>query len=146
MRWILYSFKHFHTLKKSTKLQNESDPTVYANNLRVYLCIKTGELEAFFFDFNLPFFFFYHRGICFSEPDLFPQVGNLDSGRFYQFRVFAANVAGVGKPSEASKDFLCEKWTMPEPGKDTFKSFRMPDVSTYPHMTSEPTKNMSALP
>lgn len=76
---------------------------------------------------------------------MFPQVGNLDSGHFYQFRVFAANVAGVGKPSEASKDFLCEKWTMPEPGKDTFKSFRMPNVLTYPYMTSEPTKNMSAL-
>lgn len=68
---------------------------------------------------------------------MFPQVGNLDSGHFYQFRVFAANVAGVGKPSEASKDFLCEKWTMPEPGKDTFKSFRMsfrmPNVLTDPY-------------
>uniref|UniRef100_A0A3B5BB06 Myomesin 3 n=1 Tax=Stegastes partitus TaxID=144197 RepID=A0A3B5BB06_9TELE len=35
---------------------------------------------------------------------------------FYQFRVFAANVVGIGKPSEASEAFLCEKWTMPEPG------------------------------
>lgn len=26
-------------------------------------------------------------------------------------------MAGVGKPSEASEAFLCEKWTMPEPGK-----------------------------
>ncbi|XP_026173045.1 myomesin-3 [Mastacembelus armatus] len=41
---------------------------------------------------------------------------NLSSGHFYQFRVFAANVVGVGKPSEASEAFLCEKWTMPEPG------------------------------
>ncbi|XP_044064348.1 myomesin-3 isoform X3 [Siniperca chuatsi] len=44
------------------------------------------------------------------------KVCNLTSGHFYQFRVFAANVAGIGKPSEASEAFLCEKWTMPEPG------------------------------
>ncbi|XP_073341600.1 myomesin-3 [Pagrus major] len=44
------------------------------------------------------------------------KVCNLTTGHFYQFRVFAANVAGVGKPSEASEAFLCEKWTMPEPG------------------------------
>uniref|UniRef100_A0A4W6BZW8 Myomesin 3 n=1 Tax=Lates calcarifer TaxID=8187 RepID=A0A4W6BZW8_LATCA len=44
------------------------------------------------------------------------RVGNLSNGHFYQFRVFAANIAGVGKPSEASEAFLCEKWTMPEPG------------------------------
>ncbi|XP_067365957.1 myomesin-3 isoform X1 [Channa argus] len=44
------------------------------------------------------------------------KVCNLSSGHLYQFRVFAANVVGVGKPSEASEAFLCEKWTMPEPG------------------------------
>ncbi|XP_037532742.1 myomesin-3 [Nematolebias whitei] len=44
------------------------------------------------------------------------KVSNLTSGRFYQFRVFAANMAGVGKPSDASEPFLCDKWTMPEPG------------------------------
>uniref|UniRef100_A0A671WC93 Myomesin 3 n=1 Tax=Sparus aurata TaxID=8175 RepID=A0A671WC93_SPAAU len=44
------------------------------------------------------------------------KVCNLTAGHFYQFRVFAANVAGVGKPSEASEAFLCEKWTLPEPG------------------------------
>ncbi|KAM3614049.1 uncharacterized protein V6R79_009065 [Siganus canaliculatus] len=44
------------------------------------------------------------------------KVCRLTSGHFYQFRVFAANMAGVGKPSEASEAFLCEKWTMPEPG------------------------------
>uniref|UniRef100_A0A8C6UTK8 Myomesin 3 n=1 Tax=Neogobius melanostomus TaxID=47308 RepID=A0A8C6UTK8_9GOBI len=44
------------------------------------------------------------------------KVSNLTSGNFYQFRVFAANVVGVGKPSEPSEPFLCEKWTMPEPG------------------------------
>ncbi|KAM9723019.1 myomesin-3 [Menidia menidia] len=44
------------------------------------------------------------------------KVCNLTSGHFYQFRVFAANLAGVGKSSEPSEAFLCEKWTMPEPG------------------------------
>lgn len=44
------------------------------------------------------------------------KVCGLTSGHFYHFRVFAANVTGVGKPSEASEAFLCEKWTMPEPG------------------------------
>nr|XP_020445778.1 myomesin-3-like [Monopterus albus] len=44
------------------------------------------------------------------------KVCNLSSGHFYEFRVFAANMAGVGKPSEPSEAFLCEKWTMPEPG------------------------------
>ncbi|KAM4736307.1 myomesin-3 [Anableps anableps] len=44
------------------------------------------------------------------------RVSDLKTGHFYQFRVFAANAAGVGKPSDASEAFLCEKWTMPEPG------------------------------
>lgn len=56
--------------------------------------------------------------ISFSMPDKFPQVCSLTSGHFYQFRVFAANVAGVGKPSKPSEAFLCEMWTMPEPGED----------------------------
>uniref|UniRef100_A0A3B3CKA5 Myomesin 3 n=1 Tax=Oryzias melastigma TaxID=30732 RepID=A0A3B3CKA5_ORYME len=44
------------------------------------------------------------------------KVSNLICGHFYHFRVFAANLAGVGKPSDASEAFLCEKWTMPQPG------------------------------
>ncbi|XP_062421610.1 myomesin-3 isoform X2 [Pungitius pungitius] len=44
------------------------------------------------------------------------EVCDLTSGHLYRFRVFAANMAGVGGPSEASEAFLCEKWTMPEPG------------------------------
>ncbi|MEQ2290811.1 hypothetical protein AMECASPLE_006752, partial [Ameca splendens] len=43
-------------------------------------------------------------------------VSDLKTGHFYQFRVFAANATGVGKPSDASEAFLCEKWSMPEPG------------------------------
>ncbi|XP_053182875.1 myomesin-3 [Scomber japonicus] len=44
------------------------------------------------------------------------KVSNLTSGHFYRFRVFAANVVGIGEPSEPSEAFLCEEWTMPEPG------------------------------
>ncbi|XP_054638923.1 myomesin-3 isoform X2 [Dunckerocampus dactyliophorus] len=43
-------------------------------------------------------------------------VSKLTSGLWYQFRVFATNMVGVGKPSDASEAFLCEKWTMAEPG------------------------------
>ncbi|XP_057691458.1 myomesin-3-like [Corythoichthys intestinalis] len=43
-------------------------------------------------------------------------VSNLTGGLWYQFRVYAANMVGVGKPSDASEAFLCEEWTMPEPG------------------------------
>ncbi|XP_059510392.1 myomesin-3 [Stegostoma tigrinum] len=44
------------------------------------------------------------------------KVQNLTEGSFYQFRAFAMNWAGVGQPSEASDQFKCEEWTMPEPG------------------------------
>lgn len=60
-------------------------------------------------------------------PDLYSKVCNLTSGDFYQFRVFAANMAGVGKPSESSEAFLCEKWTMPEPGEEKMSLY----VSSY---------------
>uniref|UniRef100_A0AAQ5YSJ1 Myomesin 3 n=1 Tax=Amphiprion ocellaris TaxID=80972 RepID=A0AAQ5YSJ1_AMPOC len=52
------------------------------------------------------------------------KVCNLTNGDFYQFRVFAANMVGIGKPSEASEAFLCEKWTMPEPGCPSDLEFR----------------------
>uniref|UniRef100_A0A8C5A4C9 Myomesin 2 n=1 Tax=Gadus morhua TaxID=8049 RepID=A0A8C5A4C9_GADMO len=44
------------------------------------------------------------------------QVEGLTQGAIYQFRVYAANLAGLGKSSKASADFSCEAWTMPEPG------------------------------
>ncbi|XP_051967031.1 myomesin-2-like [Xyrauchen texanus] len=43
-------------------------------------------------------------------------VENLTGGVFYEFKVQAANLAGVGVPSEPSKAFACEAWTMSEPG------------------------------
>ncbi|XP_060756301.1 myomesin-3 [Neoarius graeffei] len=44
------------------------------------------------------------------------KVPGLQEGHYYQFRVIAANMVGIGKPSEPSEAFLCERWTMPEPG------------------------------
>uniref|UniRef100_A0A8C1QYP2 Myomesin 2a n=1 Tax=Cyprinus carpio TaxID=7962 RepID=A0A8C1QYP2_CYPCA len=44
------------------------------------------------------------------------QVENLTTGVFYEFKIQAANLAGVGLPSEPSKAFACEAWTMAEPG------------------------------
>uniref|UniRef100_A0A8C1MCN2 Myomesin 2a n=1 Tax=Cyprinus carpio TaxID=7962 RepID=A0A8C1MCN2_CYPCA len=45
-----------------------------------------------------------------------PAVENLTTGVFYEFKIQAANLAGVGLPSEPSKAFACEAWTMAEPG------------------------------
>lgn len=44
------------------------------------------------------------------------KVENLTAGVAYEFKVQAGNLAGVGVPSEPSKPFLCEAWTMAEPG------------------------------
>lgn len=44
------------------------------------------------------------------------QVSNLTSGSVYEFRVYAANVIGLGDASAASAPFKCEAWNMPEPG------------------------------
>ncbi|KAJ8405028.1 hypothetical protein AAFF_G00329490 [Aldrovandia affinis] len=44
------------------------------------------------------------------------KVSSLLEGHCYQFRAIAANMVGIGKPSEPSQAFLCKEWTMPEPG------------------------------
>ncbi|CAL8249016.1 unnamed protein product [Lota lota] len=44
------------------------------------------------------------------------EVCDLASGSSYQFRVLAANLVGVGGASQPSQAFLCEAWTMAQPG------------------------------
>ena len=41
----------------------------------------------------------------------------LTEGSLYEFKIAAANMAGIGQPSDPSELFKCEAWTMPEPGK-----------------------------
>ncbi|XP_017287604.1 myomesin-2 isoform X3 [Kryptolebias marmoratus] len=43
-------------------------------------------------------------------------VDNLKDGTFYEFRIQAGNLAGVGLPSAPSVPMKCEAWTMAEPG------------------------------
>ncbi|XP_036851779.2 myomesin-2 isoform X1 [Manis javanica] len=43
-------------------------------------------------------------------------VDGLTEGSSYEFRIAAANVAGIGQPSDPSQLFKCEAWTMAEPG------------------------------
>uniref|UniRef100_A0A8C2WKP0 Myomesin 2a n=1 Tax=Cyclopterus lumpus TaxID=8103 RepID=A0A8C2WKP0_CYCLU len=43
-------------------------------------------------------------------------VDNLTEGTFYEFKIQAANMAGVGVASAPSAPLKCEAWTMEEPG------------------------------
>ncbi|XP_034544273.1 myomesin-2-like [Notolabrus celidotus] len=43
-------------------------------------------------------------------------IDNLTEGTFYEFKIQAANMAGVGVPSAPSTPIKCEAWTMEEPG------------------------------
>ena len=45
------------------------------------------------------------------------QVSDLAPGASYQFRVFGANLVGLGAPSGPSEAFLCEAWTGEQPGE-----------------------------
>lgn len=47
------------------------------------------------------------------------QVDSLIEGTFYEFKVQAANMAGVGLPSVPSLPMKCVAWTMEEPGNRT---------------------------
>ncbi|XP_051880796.1 myomesin-2 [Pristis pectinata] len=44
------------------------------------------------------------------------KVEDLNEGSFYEFKVSAMNLGGLGLPSESSRPFKCEAWTMAEPG------------------------------
>lgn len=41
----------------------------------------------------------------------------LTEGSTYEFKIAAANLVGIGLPSDPSELFKCEAWTAPEPGK-----------------------------
>uniref|UniRef100_A0A8D2NTV4 Myomesin 2 n=1 Tax=Zosterops lateralis melanops TaxID=1220523 RepID=A0A8D2NTV4_ZOSLA len=43
-------------------------------------------------------------------------VKDLIEDAFYEFKVAAANLVGIGQPSDPSEHFKCKAWTMPEPG------------------------------
>ncbi|XP_049626868.1 myomesin-1 [Suncus etruscus] len=44
------------------------------------------------------------------------KISSLKENMVYQFQVSAMNMAGVGQPSEVSKCFKCEEWTIAVPG------------------------------
>ncbi|ETE67455.1 hypothetical protein L345_06758, partial [Ophiophagus hannah] len=44
------------------------------------------------------------------------KVEDLQENAYYEFKIAAANITGVGKSSEPSELYKCEAWKMPEPG------------------------------
>ncbi|XP_072008235.1 myomesin-1 isoform X3 [Engystomops pustulosus] len=51
-----------------------------------------------------------------SISDRAYRVMNLKENIIYQYQVAACNIAGVGTPSQPSKPFKCEEWTIAVPG------------------------------
>lgn len=51
------------------------------------------------------------------------KVEDLTEDAFYEFKVAAANLVGIGQPSDPSEHFKCKAWTMPEPGKSISSSW-----------------------
>uniref|UniRef100_A0A8C4Q4G4 Myomesin 1 n=1 Tax=Eptatretus burgeri TaxID=7764 RepID=A0A8C4Q4G4_EPTBU len=57
-----------------------------------------------------------HEGQNFSSASCTWQVTNLKENSDYRFRVRAANMAGVGPPSDISDCITCQEWTLAVPG------------------------------
>lgn len=68
------------------------------------------------------------------------QVSDLRENKKYQFQVRAANMAGVGIPSQPSDTFLCEEWTIAVPGR--FPPTQQNDKCSYVYLKNDPTIHM----
>jgi len=55
----------------------------------------------------------------------------LTEDAFYEFKIAAANVVGIGHPSDPSEHFKCKAWTMPEPGKSVSFSWIKFTVNSF---------------
>ncbi|KAJ8277638.1 hypothetical protein GJAV_G00077930 [Gymnothorax javanicus] len=58
----------------------------------------------------------WHEGNIKAVSERAYRVEDLKENMLYQFQVRAANMAGVGLPSEPSDTFKCEEWTIAVPG------------------------------
>ncbi|KAM4705415.1 myomesin-1 isoform 2-T2 [Rhinophrynus dorsalis] len=58
----------------------------------------------------------WHEGNIKAISDNAYRILNLKENTVYQYQVAACNLAGVGTPSQPSKSFKCEEWTIAVPG------------------------------
>ncbi|XP_053324051.1 myomesin-1 isoform X2 [Spea bombifrons] len=58
----------------------------------------------------------WHEGNVKPISDRAYRVLNLKENTIYQYQVAACNLAGVGTPSQPSKPYKCEEWTIAVPG------------------------------